>query len=712
MKKKRIRYDGAAPLPILLYLLSVCTALMYAVCRKEFLPCTLIMCALTAGIFLLFYKFRSHPVVTTLVLFGMTIAAWAVGAIAGAYSTEDNSMMSFLFTASAQFDPLYAAAVIIIFSVVIGFIGYYFSVTSPRPCFLMLLTFIPLILSFRTARELPVYFTLIMAGCFIFACCNLSVPVQSEGSAVFEDRSSRRRRLAISGAAAVIIGLVCSVIPRPESSPIFDTLDQLVPQNHGYFSGAGLSNFASRSSVNTGNNSPRGDLLFTVRTDTPGYLKRWAFDTYNDDGWRADKYNTGHLGWQYSVKASDNTVFLSTLLSNKDELMQEHIDLLDGITVPYPSGGSTMISIRDGSRTSVIIHPTGTNYVMLPESCGYAYRTSRDDIFTESAMPENVTYYLSSNTSYHNEDFMRRINGPIDMDLLISDAYYSDIISANEYTALTEDLQNASTYYSRCGTFGISDELQALADEITAGCYSDYDKARALETWFRDAGFVYDMDFVPAETGVDYFLFKSRRGICSDFATALTLLARAAGLPARYCEGYVLSNDIYDPVSDLYSVTDAQAHAWPQIYISGGGWLDFDATVYATPADDGEGSLGVFLYIAAGTAVLALLIFIFRKPLGRLMFTISYPFRSRRSRARGVYLRTRRLAAELSGSDERGLSAGEVRRILTDRLSMPAEADRICRAADEMFYSPEKTDPPGGLLHSLRALERRRRRLR
>ena len=276
---------------------------------------------------------------------------------------------------------------------------------------------------------------------------------------------------------------------------------------------------------------------------------------------------------------------------------------------------------------------------------------------------------------------------------------------------MTEELNNAYVYLDRCGTDGITPEIQALSDEITAGCTSDYDKALALEKWFGDEGFIYDMEFVPAEKGVEYFLFRSRRGICSDYATALALLARAAGLPTRYCEGFAVTRDTLDPDTGLYNITDAQSHAWPQIYIPGAGWLDFDGTRYATAAMNDE-SYMIWLYIAAAVLLLVFLAFIVRKQLGWLAFCITYPLRGGESRVRGVYFRAREIAAELSGRDARTLSAGEVRRTLTDRLSMPQEAGNICSAADRLFYSGGTDTANNDLLRDLKSLKKRRRRLK
>lgn len=706
--KRRVRFDGAAPLPILLFLISVCASLMYTLCRSQFLPTALVMSALTAGIFLLFYKVRFRPAATGISVAVLTLGAWFAGSAANARPSADGSFMEFMFTASASFDLLYAGASILIFSLVVGFVGCYFSVISPRPCFLMLLMFIPFILSFRTARALPVYFTLIMAGCFIFACANLSV--RDAGGAVFEDKSAKARRIGISCAAAVVITLIAAILPRANTDPVSDALDRIVPQDHGYFNTAGLSNFASQSSINEGNNTPRGTVLFTVDTKNPGYLKRWAFDEYTDDGWKPlDDVNTGYPGWEYNAQASDSASLLKKISESAEDLLSDNQELLDGMSFEGSYSAATGITIRDGSATYVVIHPSGIYRAVLPESCGRTYRTPRDDLFTENPMPVNCNYYLLHNVSRPNAEFLSRVDYYVYMALL-DDAYACDIITSSERYAALNELYEANDYARTVGDVGITPEIQSLADEITDGLNSDYEKALALEKWFGEAGFVYDMEFVPEEKGAEYFLFKSRRGICSDYATALTLLARAAGLTARYCEGFYMSPETYDETTELYNITDAQAHAWPQIYIPGAGWLDFDATAYAIPADGADSGMH-WLYAAAGAAVLCVLVLIFRKPLGWLCFCISYPLRGNASKIRGVYIRARRLAAKMCGQDENSLSTGEVSRILSGRLSMPSQAEQICSAADRLFYSQETPDS-AGLLSALKALKKRRRRLK
>ncbi|MGN0637680.1 MAG: transglutaminase family protein [Huintestinicola sp.] len=80
-----------------------------------------------------------------------------------------------------------------------------------------------------------------------------------------------------------------------------------------------------------------------------------------------------------------------------------------------------------------------------------------------------------------------------------------------------------------------------------------------------------------------WFLTDNKKGSCTHFASAAVLLCRTMGIPARYCEGFVIKEeDIKSfPAADGYttvSVPDSRAHAWAEVYIDGYGWLSFEAT--------------------------------------------------------------------------------------------------------------------------------------
>ena len=78
-------------------------------------------------------------------------------------------------------------------------------------------------------RELPVYFMLIMTGCFIFASANLSVPC-FPGVKNFEGKHTRLRRAMLSCAASLLMTLAAAVLPKSTETPLEDYLNKMVPR--------------------------------------------------------------------------------------------------------------------------------------------------------------------------------------------------------------------------------------------------------------------------------------------------------------------------------------------------------------------------------------------------------------------------------------------------------------------------------------------------
>lgn len=117
--------------------------------------------------------------------------------------------------------------------------------------------------------------------------------------------------------------------------------------------------------------------------------------------------------------------------------------------------------------------------------------------------------------------------------------------------------------------------LQALADSIVAGTTTPYDKARALQDWFRN-NFDYDLT-VRSGSGInaiDAFL-QARRGYCEQFAGTYAILGRLVGLPTRVAVGFT-PGDL--GVDGIYHVLGRHAHAWPEVYFPKAGWVPFEPT--------------------------------------------------------------------------------------------------------------------------------------
>ena len=119
-----------------------------------------------------------------------------------------------------------------------------------------------------------------------------------------------------------------------------------------------------------------------------------------------------------------------------------------------------------------------------------------------------------------------------------------------------------------------------LSSSIVESEDNDYAKAKAIEQ-FLASSFPYNLDVrsTPRDRDfVDYFLFEQKEGYCSYYASAMAILARCAGLPARYVEGYMLPPEPLKGYPNNYIVTNMQAHAWVEVYFEGYGWLAFEPT--------------------------------------------------------------------------------------------------------------------------------------
>jgi hypothetical protein len=131
-----------------------------------------------------------------------------------------------------------------------------------------------------------------------------------------------------------------------------------------------------------------------------------------------------------------------------------------------------------------------------------------------------------------------------------------------------------------------TNETLALAGRLATDAATTYDLVRAYEAWL--AGNVeYDLDApLPAagEDAVDELLFGSRRGFCEQIATALVVMLRTQGVPARLATGYLPGER--DRVAGVWEVRGRDAHAWAEVWFPEIGWQAFDPTAEVPLAGD------------------------------------------------------------------------------------------------------------------------------
>jgi len=130
----------------------------------------------------------------------------------------------------------------------------------------------------------------------------------------------------------------------------------------------------------------------------------------------------------------------------------------------------------------------------------------------------------------------------------------------------------------------IPKRVRSLAAQLTQGDRSPYDRAVAVNRYMVERH-RYNLQAPPLPEGadaVDHFLFETREGSCETFASAMVVLLRAAGVPARVVTGYTSGS--YNLLTGYYEVRNSDAHAWVEAFIPRVGWIDFEPSPgFVTP---------------------------------------------------------------------------------------------------------------------------------
>lgn len=126
----------------------------------------------------------------------------------------------------------------------------------------------------------------------------------------------------------------------------------------------------------------------------------------------------------------------------------------------------------------------------------------------------------------------------------------------------------------------ISPRTRNLAQQIIAqaGARTQYDKAKAIESWLR-SNIQYKENIAPPPPNrelVDWVLFDQKEAYCTYYASAMVVMLRTLGLPARVSAGFAMG--VYDPASQSYVVRERDAHTWVEVFFPGAGWVEFEPT--------------------------------------------------------------------------------------------------------------------------------------
>jgi transglutaminase-like putative cysteine protease len=184
-------------------------------------------------------------------------------------------------------------------------------------------------------------------------------------------------------------------------------------------------------------------------------------------------------------------------------------------------------------------------------------------------------------------------------------------LSGLVYSVTSTEVARAPKQQSKAGSFpsyirnnylyfpsGPHGELATLARQITSGAKTPYQMATKLQDYFLDSGkFSYSLSVnLPSGIrGLTEFLYSTHTGYCQQFAFAMAGLARLVGIPSRIAVGYTAGTN---EGKGTWKVTTGDAHAWPELYFNGMGWLRFEPTPGGAT---GQGTATVPQYASGGS---------------------------------------------------------------------------------------------------------------
>lgn len=502
---------------------------------------------------------------------------------------------------------------------------YYFTQVIYRAFGTMLIMFFPLFIYAKRLDTINVFhFSVVL--CFYLAVLVHNRQMKCDKNSVVVMNKSYVMCISVF---ISIVTLITLILPQPDIIAVQEKDDSFFSD---LVNTSAPQDFSTSSSLSGGRLSD--EIIFYVDSPSPMYVRRQAFDNYSYTyGWFVDEEdpmaNKLPKDNQNYVK---NTTFESLmkildLANNKlDEDCNFHYQPL---SFDFPKTVKATIKNNEGFVPY---------YVQLPLYTTSLYDSEYNKMLHGEYKPVDgeAVFVRGKGHSFEYiptnsvpEGFLSQLSLGF-YDVMSALSQLGEITDDEKTLEIIDDLYTDIEYTSSRfnDTSEISDELAELAFEITAGFDTPYDKAKALEGYFEEENFEYNVDVYPDD--VDDFVFNKKKGACGQFATAMTLMARAVGLTARYVEGFVVEEKNDD---GLYVVREYHSHAFVEVYINGFGWVTFEPTVsgfldfykkeYQKSAFD---ALKEYAFYIITVIFVLILIYLLRNHIAELFFKLSVIF--------------------------------------------------------------------------------------
>lgn len=506
----------------------------------------------------------------------------------------------------------YLWSLYVIFAIFFSYTVYYFSNVLYRMFFLTLVSLIPAVLYVKVLSEMNNVFLVLTVLLNMAIFISYRKSTYRKGSNLFSGNT-----LIACVSFILLTFLLTAIVPKNTETPYYDVFeDAFLGGDTSSPIGEDFSQLSSFSGDAGGFFSMdySNRKLYTVVSESGSvstvYLKRQNFDYYDfdRDRWYADRvYQDASIApavyeetWKHVSLPALRAALMAAESYEPGFLERYQMTGLASLTLPESRVNTLRITAENFGAMyylaptqclNVTVRGNGRYYV---SAHGAFYRTGEphaaDIDYTASVYDENA-----GRTAWRQH--VGVMAGEVSYDMLaelywILSVYGDALVDVSE--AFLRMQEDANLYRQRCeeNTAQISPEIRQLAMSLTEGLSDDYAKAVALVAYFHTEGFVYDLEYRPRDNSPEYFLFTGKRGSCSDYASAYTLLARAAGLTVRYAEGYVLESG---DRPNTYVIKSRDSHAYPEVFIPNMGWMVFEPTVSRMESMENHFSLMNFI---------------------------------------------------------------------------------------------------------------------
>ena len=522
----------------------------------------------------------------------------------------------------------YTFALYLLFDIFMASVIYYFTRVRYRILMNFVIFIIPFAIYGKEYEKMPTYFIILMALGYIL----IMIYMRSLNETVevrVTNKADTWRSVAVF---TVIFAVISSTIPKPEIEADRTVLETLINADQFTDRLIAMLNVFRDDTDGSQFRSTASDIpVYYVSADEPLRLKTLTYTSYD---FSTDKWSAGELD-EKDEKVTPDMPMDMTGNGIYAEAILKAAELDRNFADKYGIDADTDLKIPEYKKVKIYSAVQSGKYAPVPQSAYAITRTTyagRIGLTPTGLIKSFDGSFMQTNTfdyEYYPDIFFGNEINRNFVSSLERDDYYEMTSQAEEVLAegfsgarddeyreyisrLLQEVQFTERYYetylNNYLDYGNNERIRSLAEEITADCTTEYEKAVKLRWYFYNNNYTYDTAFNTNGKNAEDFIFDTKTGVCYEYATAMTLMARSIGIPARYCEGFNMQTEFKSENArtngyDIdYVVTAQDAHGFPELYLKGYGWLSFEPTMTDAVEEESSASgnlsrAGIFMLL-------------------------------------------------------------------------------------------------------------------